>query len=190
MGRVVVFLFCLIFLNPSMAAMDEQAAERLVYDFFSSARSIVNSGKPESGIWDDFNSLVGKHCDIPWISGLVLGPTLGLMSRAQKVGFVRAYRSRLVDKLMEYASEFDKYEIEVSRVRRSGNVYVVSSKLQPKRGSNTSSVGWQISDRKGDPRIVNLRYEGLLLSSAERRAMKAILDNHNGDIDGFIEEIN
>ena len=191
MSRVVVFLLCLIFLNPSMAALDEEAAESLVHDFFSTTRSIVNSGKPESEIWDDFNALVGEYCDIPWISGLVLGSTLGLMSRDQKVGFVIVYRARLVDKLMEYAFEFNKYEIEVLRVRKSGNIYVVSSELQPKRGYNTSSIEWQISDRKEEnkPRIHNLRYEGILLSSAERRAMKTILNNHNGDIDGFIEEL-
>ena len=192
MGRIVIFLFCLIFLNPSMAAMDEEAAERLIYDFISDTRSIVNSGKPESGIWDDFNSLVEKYCDISWIAGSVGGPILRRMSRAQKVEFARAYKDRLVGKLMEYASEFNKYEIEVLRVLKSGDVYVVHSELRSNKNSNISSVEWQVSDRngKGPPRIVNLRYEDLLLSYIESLAMRKMLDNHKGDIDSFIEEIN
>ena len=190
MGRIVIFLFCLTFLNPSMAALDEEAAESLVHDFFSTTRSIVNSGKSESEIWNDFNSLVEEYCDIPWIAASVAGPIFRRMSQAQKVEFARAYKNRLVDRLIYYSSGYFEDEIKILEVRRSGHIYVVFSKIYSSFGES-KEVEWHISDRKAKsaPRIINLSYQHALLSYVERVTMERILENHNGDIDGFIEEV-
>ena len=57
-------------------------------------------------------------------------------------------------------------------------------------GQDDIAVDWQVSDRSGSPRVVNLVIEGVSMLANERAQVGAILDAQRGSIDGLIAQLN
>jgi len=56
-------------------------------------------------------------------------------------------------------------------------------------GQDDIAVDWQVSDRSGSPRVVNLVIEGVSMLANERAQVGAILDAQRGSIDGLIAQL-
>jgi phospholipid transport system substrate-binding protein len=61
--------------------------------------------------------------------------------------------------------------------------------LERRPGQADIAVGWQVSDRSGSPRVVNLVIEGVSMLANERAEVGAMLDAQGGSIDGLIAQM-
>jgi phospholipid transport system substrate-binding protein len=57
-------------------------------------------------------------------------------------------------------------------------------------GQADINVGWQVSDRSGSARVVNLIIEGVSALANERAEVGAMLDAQGGDLDKLIAKMN
>ena len=57
-------------------------------------------------------------------------------------------------------------------------------------GQENIAVDWQISDRSGSARVVNLVIEGVSMLANERAEVGAMLDAQRGSLDGLIAQLN
>ena len=56
-------------------------------------------------------------------------------------------------------------------------------------GSEDINVDWQVSDRSGSAKVVNLIIEGVSMLANERAEVGAMLDAQNGSLDGLIAQL-
>ena len=61
--------------------------------------------------------------------------------------------------------------------------------MVPEPGRDTIAVDWQISDRSGSPKAVNLIIEGVSMLANERAEVGAMLDAQRGSLDGLIAQM-
>lgn len=164
-------------------------AEALVTTLASEMTALVNSGSSASELYVEFERILANYADMPAVSASVLGPPWRGASDAQKQQFVAAFQTYVSRK---YGRQFEEYRdasIEVARARDAGRsgVLVETSVLRP--GLEDIAVDWQISDRSGSAKVVNLIIEGVSMLANERAEVGAILDAQGGDIDGLISAL-
>ena len=92
-----------------------------------------------------------------------------------------------------YGKQFREYRnarIAVTGARDGGKAGVLVSSRVVRPGQEDIAVDWQISDRSGRTRVVNLIIEGVSLLASERAQVGAMLDAQRGSIDGLIAQLN
>ena len=126
---------------------------------------------------------------MPAVSASVLGPPWRSASQGQKQAFVAAFQSYLSRK---YGAQFDEYRnarIEVTGARDGGRAGVLVQTRVVRPGQQAIAVDWQISDRSGQPRVVNLVIEGVSMLATERAEVGAMLEASRGSIDGLVGQL-
>lgn len=168
------------------AAARAQATDRatalvtkLAADFISALRS---ASSPER-LSRDFATLLGRYGDMPVVASSVLGPPWRAASPAQKQAFVAAFQTYLARK---YGAQFKDYQnaaVTVKRAQDAGDKGVLVSTSVVRPGREPIAVDWQVSERSGQPKVVNLIIEGVSMLTNERTEVRAMLEAAGGSLD-------
>ena len=175
--------------SPSAAASTAQA-EALVTRLSGELTQLVGSGRSEAQIYAGFESVLQRYADMPAVAASVLGPPWRGASNAQKQGFVAAFQHYLSRRYGKQFREYRNARIVVTDSRDGGKAGVLVSTKVVRPGQEDIAVDWQISDRSGSARVVNLVIEGVSMLSSERAQIGAMLDAQRGSIDGLIDQLN
>lgn len=173
--------------TPALALSGPQA-EGLVAQVVADINAVINSGKSESRMYNDFEKVFRKYGDVPTIARYVLGVDGRRASARQMRAFTQAYTSYVARK---YGSRFRQFiggriEVQGSRKVRSNIEVITVAKL---RGEAPFEVTFSVSDRSGRDKFFNMTIEGVNMLLTERTEVGAILDRHGGNIDALIQDL-
>jgi len=169
-------------------AITEAQARALIGKVVDEVNAIINSGKPETAMYADFEALFAKYGDVPIIARSSLGVAWRSATSNQQTAYVAAFRSYMASK---YGAQFHKFKdgkIEVTGAKSYQKGYLVNSMAYLK-GSAPFTVDWQVSDQSGQDKMFNLYIEGISLLATERTEIAAMLDRRGGNLDLLIKDL-
>jgi phospholipid transport system substrate-binding protein len=173
---------------PGEAASVSQA-QTLVNTISGELTGLVNSGGSEAQIYRGFEGILARYADMPAVAAATLGPAWRGASNAQKQAYVAAFQSYLARKYGRQFREYRNASINVTGARDAGKAGVLVQTTVVRPGQANIAVDWQISDRSGSPRAVNLIIEGVSMLANERAEIGAMLDAQGGSIDRLTAEL-
>ena len=156
----------------------------------ASSTQLVKSGRGEAQVYSGFEGILARYADMPAVSASVLGPPWRGASAAQRQRFVAAFQHYLSRRYGKQFREYRDARIDVTGARDGGKAGVLVATRVVRPGQDDIAVDWQVSDRSGSPRVVNLVIEGVSMLANERAQVGAILDAQRGSIDGLIAQLN
>lgn len=159
--------------------------EKLAADFIAALRSASSPAR----LAQDFAALLGRYGDMPVVAASVLGPPWRAATPAQKQAFVPAFQTYLARK---YGSQFKDYQnatVAVTKAQDGGDKGVLVSTQVARPGRQPIAVDWQVSERSGQPKVVNLIIEGVSMLTNERTEVRAMLEAQGGSLDKLIAQM-
>ncbi len=166
-------------------ALSENAASAYVQHVIDDVLGIINSGQAEAQLLRRFKRVFTSYADIDIIARSVLGPPYRGLSNRQKRAFSDAFGSYLSNKYGRQFREFRGAEITITRARDAGNKGVLVSSQVRQQGQSPFALDWQVSDRSGQTKLINLVIEGLSLLTSEREEIRGQLAAHGGDVNAL-----
>lgn len=173
--------------KPGLALTTESAAEligRLVADI----NIVINSGKPESVMYKDFETVLVRYGDIPIIARSALGVAWRSASASQRKRFTTAFQGYLARKYGARFREFIGGEIVVTGSKKAKSNYLVTSTANL-HGSAPFIIEWQVSDKSGKAKMFNMYIEGINMLATERTEIGAMLDRRGGNLNKLITDL-
>lgn len=187
-GIGATFLVGAAGLRPAYAQSVDNATS-LIKTVSAEVTRIANSGKAESAALRDFRTLFNTYADVPTIARSVLGPPWRQASTSQKTAFVEAFEDYLSAKYGRQFNEYRGARITVTKASDQGNKGVLVYSVVSPKGASPFEVAWQVSDRSGSTRAINIFIEGVSMLSTERSEIKAMLEAQRGSLSGLIDEL-
>ena len=173
------------------AAASTAQAEALVTKLAGELMQLVNSGRSEAQIYAGFEGILARYADMPAVAASVLGPPWRGASAAQKQALRRRVPALPVAALRQAVPRVPRTPASTSTgARDGGKAGVLVSTRVVRPGQEDIAVDWQVSDRSGSVRVVNLVIEGVSMLANERAQVGAMLDAQRGSIDGLIAQLN
>jgi phospholipid transport system substrate-binding protein len=185
-GLALAFLAAL---PGALRANPVQRAEGLVAQLSGDLITLVNSGRSEAQLYGEFERILARYGDMPAVAASILGPPWRQVSSSQQQRFVAAFQTYLSRKYGRQFREYRNAEIRVERARDAGNAGVLVRTRIVRPGQPALAVDWQVSERSGQPRVVNLTIEGISMLANERAEIAALLERQRGSVDGLIREL-
>jgi phospholipid transport system substrate-binding protein len=176
-------------LPRAATAQPAQRAQALVAQLSADLLAILNSGRGEAQLYAEFERILARYGDMPAVAASVLGPPWRNASAAQKQAFVTAFQRYLSRKYGRTFRDYRQARIVVDRARDAGRAGVLVETRVIRPGREDIAVDWQVSERSGQPRVVNLIIEGVSMLANERAEMAAQLEAQRGSIDGLIRAL-
>ena len=169
-------------------ALTVDDARAMVGRTIDGVNSIINSGKSESAMLDDFEKLFARYADVPVIARSALGVAAKSASKGQLTAFTKAFRGYISRKYGRRFREFAGGRIEVTGAKPLKSYFeVVSVAYLP--GEAPFDLRWHVSDKSGKDLFFNLIIEGVNMLASERAEIGALLDKRKGNIDQLIEDL-
>lgn len=187
-GAGLVAAAALTALPRPALALTAEAAKGLVDRTVGDVNRIINSGKSESAMLRDFETLFATYADVPTIARSVLGTAARSASKAQLSAYTGAFQGYISRKYGRRFREFQGGKIEVADARALKSYYEVVSTARLK-GQAPFEVRWHVSDKSGKSLFFNIIIEGVNMLSSERTEMGALLDQRRGDLDRLIADL-
>lgn len=175
-------------LAPAALALNADEARKLVDRLTDDVMSVINSGKSETAMYDEFERIFAKYADVPIIAQTTLGVAWRSASAAQRSAYVEAFRGYMARKYGKRFREFIGSEITVTGSRPEKSFFVVDSTVKL-AGQAPFEVNWLISDKSGKDLMFNLIIEGINMMRSEREEIGLMLDKNGGDINGLITDL-
>lgn len=150
---------------------------------------LVNSGRSQAQIYSGFESILSRYADMPAVAASVLGPPWRSASANQRRAFVSAFQSYLARRYGKQFNDYRNAQIVVTGARDGGRAGVLVQTRVVRPGQDDIGVDWQISERSGATKAVNLIIEGVSMLANERAEVGAMLDAQRGSLDGLIAQL-
>jgi phospholipid transport system substrate-binding protein len=176
-------------LPRAAAATAVSRAEALVGAISADLARVVSAGLPEARLYGEFERILARYGDMPAVAASVLGPPWRSASSARKQAFVAAFQGYVARKYGRQLGEFRGARIDVLGARDAGRAGVLVQTVVVRPGHPNLAVDWQVSERSGTPRAVNLVIEGVSMLANERAEIGAMLDAQRGSLDGLIAQM-
>jgi phospholipid transport system substrate-binding protein len=161
-------------------------AQTLVASLSQELIALLRSGRSEGQLYADFERMLARYGDMPVVAASALGPAWRSAGPAEKSAFVATFQAYLARK---YGAQFRDYQdasIEIIRTRDGGKSGVLVETAVSRPGRDPFRVEWQVSERGGSPKVVNLIIEGVSMLTNERAEVGAMLEASGGDIDRLV----
>jgi len=171
-----------------LVALTTDEASRVIGQLVSEVNAIINSGKPEQAMYNDFERILWRYGDLPIIARSTLGVTWRNISDAQRRAFTEAFAVYLSQKYGKRFRQFRGAQIVVTDTRPVKSFFEVTS-VADVPGEGRYNVRWHVSDRSGQTKMFNIFVEGVNLIATERAEVGAMLDRRGGDVDGLIHDL-
>ena len=177
--------FAALALAPSAgrAAGAVDRAQALVASLSETLIALLRSGRSQGQLVGDFEALLARYGDMPVVASSVLGPPWRSASPAQKSAFVTAFQAYLARKYGGQFRDYTNASITLVRARDAGKSGVLVETSVTRPGRDPYQVEWQVSERGGSPKVVNLIIEGVSMLTNERAEVGAMLEASGGSID-------
>jgi phospholipid transport system substrate-binding protein len=186
----VAALAALALLPPAAARADAaSSAQAFVGDLSAELIGLLKSGRSEARLYADFERLLSRYGDMPVVAASVLGPPWRQASANQKQAFVAAFQTYLARKYGRQFRDYVNATIAVGRARDGGRAGVLVETTVKRPGAEDVRVEWQVSDRSGAPKVVNLLIEGVSMLTTERAEVGAMLEAKGGNLDALIAQM-
>ena len=166
-------------------ALSESGASAYVQGVIDDVLEIINSGQSEAQILRRFKRVFTSYADIDIIARSVLGPPYRGLSNREQRAFSDAFGSYLSNKYGRQFREFQGATITITRARDAGNKGILVSSQVRQQGQSPFALDWQVSDRSGRTKLINLIIEGLSLLTSEREEIRGQLAAHGGDVNAL-----
>lgn len=173
--------------RPALA-LTADAAKSLVDKTVADINGIINSGKGEGAMLQDFERLFARYADVPTIARSVLGTAARSASKGQLSAYTKAFQGYISRKYGRRFREFQGGQIEVAEAKALKSYYEVISTARLK-GEAPFEVRWHVSDKSGKSLFFNIIIEGVNMLASERTEMGALLDQRGGDLDRLIADL-
>ena len=169
-------------------ALSEGQAKTLIERLVADVNAVIDSGAPEATMLQRFERLFRQYADTDFMARYALGADGRGAPAAEIRAFTDAFGVYISRKYGSRFREFIGGRLEVGRVRTRGSVIEVEATafLQ---GSSPFDVTFQLSDRTGQDRFVNMFIEGVNLLLSERTEIGAMLDQRGGSISRLAEDL-
>lgn len=171
--------------GPARAAATDRA-EALVRKLSAELIAMINSGRSEAQLYREFEALLARYGDMPVVAASALGPAWRDTPQAQRQAFVAAFQTYLARKYGRQFRDYRDARIEIMRARDAGRSGVLVETTAVRPGQPGISVDWQVSERGGSPKVVNLIIEGVSMLTNERAEVGAMLEAERGDVGRLI----
>lgn len=174
------------------SALWAQATERaqaLVASLSEAFIALLRLGRSDAQLYGDFERLLARYGDMPVVAASVLGPPWRSASAAQKAAFVAAFQAYLARKYGRQFRDYQDASIAVVRARDAGNAGVLVETRFTRPGRELYRVEWQVSERGGAAKVINLIIEGVSMLTNERAEVGALLEAEGGSIDRLTAQL-
>jgi phospholipid transport system substrate-binding protein len=168
--------------------MTQDQARDLVVRVMADLSRIIDSGRSEAALFDEFEALFDRYGDVPVIAQSVLGPAARGASRAQLATFTEAFRGYMARKYGRQFRRMRGAQAEVTGARQVQRYWEVLSTMNL-RGEPPFEVRWHVSDRSGAQKFFNMIIEGVNLLAAERQEIGTMLERRRGDVDQLARDL-
>jgi phospholipid transport system substrate-binding protein len=173
--------------GPALA-LDNAGAASLIDSLVGEINGIINSGKPETAMYRDFEKLFGKYADIDIIARQTLGPDARRASARQMSAYTAAFQGYISRKYGKRFREFIGGKIQVQGSRPVKSFYEVKT-TAVLQGQAPFEVIFLVSDKSGRNLFFDMLIEGISLLKAERTEIGSMLDKERGNIDAMIADL-
>ncbi|MEI2808353.1 phospholipid-binding protein MlaC [Albidovulum sp.] len=171
----------LALLPRGVLALDVGGARALIDKAIGDVNRVINSGKPESAMYKDFEQIFVRYADVRYIAQSALGPAGRGADKAVMNAYVKAFQGYISRKYGKRFREFIGGRIEVTDARPLKSFFEVISVAHLK-GQSPFEVRWHVFDKSGKNQFFNIIIEGVNMLAAERTEIGAMLDRNRGDI--------
>jgi phospholipid transport system substrate-binding protein len=176
-------------LGGAAAGQGGSQAASLVASLAEELQRLVNSGRGAGQVTAGMEGILARYADMPAVAASVLGPPWRNASAGQRQAFVAAFQSYLARKYGAQFREYQNASIEIRGTRDGGRAGVLVQTIVKRPGQEDIAVDWQVSDRSGRARVVNLVIEGVSMLANERAEIGAMLEAARGDVNGLIAQL-
>lgn len=170
-------------------ALTESQSVNLVNKVIVDVLRIINSGKPMEALLRDFNGIFRDYGDVPTIARYCLGAPWRDASSSQQQAYIAAFEGYLSRK---YGRQFQKFAgatMNIVRTRDAGTLGMLVETTIKLPNKAPYSVEWNVNDRSGSPKFINLIIEGISMLATERTEMGALLESFRGDMNKLIAHL-
>ena len=174
--------------RPALAAATDRASA-LVTTLAQELTQLVRAGRSEAQVVSAFQGILSRYVDMPAVAASVLGPPWRGASGGQRQAFVAAFQGYLARKYGKQFRDYKDAQIAVTGAKDGGKAGVLVSTTVKRPGQEDVDVGWQVSERSGSAKVVNLVIEGVSMLANERAEVGAMLDAQKGSVDGLIAQL-
>ncbi|MFV2001651.1 MAG: phospholipid-binding protein MlaC [Paracoccaceae bacterium] len=180
MSGAAVTIAAAAFAAPA-GAQSANKARALVDRVVSDINKVINSGKSETAMYDDFEKIFSNYAYVPGIARTVLGPPARSASKAELSAFTVAFQGYMGRKYGKRFREFVGGRIRVDGARKLKSFFEVST-TATLAGLAPFNVTFMVSDVSGKELFFDMLIEGISLLKVEKSEIGAMLDRRKGNI--------
>jgi len=171
--------------RPSLAFGGAEA-EDFVKTVIADLRSLVTRNASA----DDFLGLLDRKGAIPQVGKFAMGRNWREMSGGQQDTYQAAFRGYISRTYARRFGDYNGEDIVVTGSTDAGRKGVLVKSVLKSPNAQDATVEWLVTDRLGPPKIADIIFEGISLSITLREVFGGMVDQRNGDIDLFIQDLN
>ena len=171
------------------AAPGQDAAGRFVKQLGDKAiEALAAKGISAADRENRFRFLLRQSFDVKRIGRFVLGR----YSRKLNPALATEYQNLFEDLIVAtYAARFAEYSGQSFVIKRVAKLKgrrdsIVLSEIRPADGGPAIRVDWQVHDKNGDYKIVDIRIEGVSMSITQRDEFTAVIRKNNGKFNSLM----
>ncbi|MEL7117704.1 MAG: ABC transporter substrate-binding protein [Pseudomonadota bacterium] len=162
-------------------ALNTTQAKALVNRMVGDINAIINSGRSEAQMIQQFEGIFSTYGDVPTIARSVLGPPARSLSSGELRSFTRAFQGYMARKYGKRFREFIGGQIVVTRAEPWKSHFQVLSTVNL-RGKAPFTVVFRVSDRSGRDLFFDMLIEGISLLKTEAVEIGALLEQRRGNV--------
>jgi len=192
--RTLLLTFCLFISTFTSAATSNLQAPQLIIESTSHAlqeelkKPAFSKNKTE--VRDFVDKEIFPHIDTVRMSALVLGKHWRKASKEQKIQFIAAFKSLLVNTYSAtFSEQFQNWSIEYLPLNIAANDKSVTVKTTVHQsGKPDAKIDYSMILRKGKWFIYDLKVEGISLIISSRDTFNQMMKDH-GSLDAVIAKL-
>ncbi|WP_093420324.1 MlaC/ttg2D family ABC transporter substrate-binding protein [Tranquillimonas alkanivorans] len=173
--------------RPALA-LNTQEAAGLISSLVAQINAVINSGRSESQMIDEFERIFLRYADVPTIARTALGPAARSASAGELQAYTNAFTGYIARKYGKRFREFIGGEIAVKSARAVKSFYEVRSTVNL-RNEAPFEVVFLVSDRSGRDLFFDMYIEGVSLLKSEAVEIRAMLDRNRGDVGALAADL-
>jgi phospholipid transport system substrate-binding protein len=190
--RVVLQLAAALAALPALApaglAADGPAAQ-LIEKVSAEVIELVKAkagAEREAGI----RQVLEQYFDLPAMGRSALGTHWARATEEQRARYLKAVTSAEAHAYAERFGQYGGQKLMVDRVGPGPNgVSLVDSRLTQSGGDPPVKIQWQVHDVGQGPRIIDVKIEGVSMVFTRRSDFNSYIQNHGGQVDALITEL-
>jgi phospholipid transport system substrate-binding protein len=135
-----------------------------------------------------FSQILNDSFDLKTIGRFVIGRSWNGATPAQQTEYMDLFKKLVIknygDRMTLYTGE--GFTVVGTRPESDLDTTVVSQITHPD-GSQPTSIDWRVRTKDGKMGVIDVVVEGVSLSVTQRQEYAAVIQNHDGQIDGLLQ---